>query len=110
MGQLTSNTIHEPLGNMHQLFHPHNNPPVEAQNSFVPMKHLSLREAEHLASEHPARMWQTGRDLRSGHQLLSAIILRAPWRLDHLSHDGEFSDVFISLDPIRKDLLSPCSV
>lgn len=56
---------------------------------------------------HPARMWQGWDSEQRGAKRrlpamagisdlvisYSAINLRAPWRLDHLSHDSEFSNL-----------------
>ena len=44
-----------------------------------------------------------GRALRPGHQLLSAIHLRAPQRLDHLTHDSGFSELPHLLRPHMKE-------
>lgn len=79
----------------------------EAHISIVSMRHLSLGEAEQRAYDHPGRMWQGWDSEQRGAKRwlpamagisdlvisYSAINLRAPWRLDHLSHGSEFSNL-----------------
>ena len=48
-----------------------------------------------------------GRALRPEHQLLSAIHLRAPQRLDHLTHDNVLPELPHLLRPLMERTTSP---